>query len=357
MNIFQLIITITWFIFLIFAIDLYQRQKFNLLHFLVFFGGTAVVVIFTLNPEILDSFSSFFWIARGADLIVYISIITLWYFYFEILHKLTKQNNEITRLVSRTSWTQPDSYQPSDVITWRFWFLIRAYNESQMIGNVIHEIINAGYETIIICNDWSTDMTQEVVEEIQDKFSNKNIILLNHPINRGPWAANKTLFEYVSHYQNTAFDAIERRVTYDADWQMEIEDMKTFEGYADFNHFDLIIWSRFVEWWKTINMPILRKIILMWWRVVTYFFNGSRLKDVTTWYRMYHCTVLPKITITSDWFSYQHQIIDAISTYKLRFIEIPVTINYTEYSLHKWQSSWSAWKILKELIYRTFFYK
>jgi hypothetical protein len=41
----------------------------------------------------------------------------------------------------------------------------------------------------------------------------------------------------------------------------------------------------------------------------------------------------------------------------LRFIEIPVTIKYTEYSLNKGQSTGSAWKILKELIYKTFFYR
>jgi hypothetical protein len=93
---------------LIFAIDLYQRQKFNFLHFLVFFGGTAVIVIFTLNPSVLDRFGMFFGIARGADLVVYISIVALAYFYFEILHILTKQNAEITRLVSRLSRIEHD---------------------------------------------------------------------------------------------------------------------------------------------------------------------------------------------------------------------------------------------------------
>jgi hypothetical protein len=86
-------------------------------------------------------------------------------------------------------------------------------------------------------------------------------------------------------------------------------------------------------------------------------FNGSWLRDVSTGYRMYHRDVLPKIKITSDWFSYQHQIIDALRDHSLRFIEIPVTIKYTEYSLNKGQSTGSAWKILKELIYKTFFYR
>lgn len=357
MTLFQLIITVTWFVFLLFAIDLYQRQKFNLLHFLVFFGWTAVIVVFTLNPEILNSFWGFFGIARGADLVVYISIVALAYFYFEILHILTKQNAEITRLVSRLSWEVPNDPVKSDWKNSSYWFLIRAYNEASMIWEVIEEILEAGYSTVIICNDGSTDSTQYILENLQTTYPDKNIFVLSHAINRWPGAANKTLFEYVTQYQKQYFGAIEWRVTYDADGQMDINDMKTFQEFSNNELYDIVIWSRFVEWWKTIDMPLTRKILLIWWRLVTYFFNGSWIKDVTTWYRMYHATVVPKIHITSDWFSYQHQIIDAIRDHSLKFIEIPVTIKYTEYSLQKWQSSSSALKILKELIYKTFFYK
>lgn len=361
MTLFQLIIIVTGFVFLLFAVDLYQRQKFNFLHFLVFFGGTAVVVVFALTPSVLDSFGSFFGIARGADLVVYISIVALAYFYFELLHTQTKQSAQITKLVSRLAWqsVKKTSIIPKRINDWKkkYWFLIRSYNESSMIEEVIEEIIHAWYTTIIVCDDWSSDLTWNIINTIQKNHNSIHLILLTHPINRWPGAANKTLFEYVSMYQNVYFDDIERWVTYDADGQMSIEDMVTFQKYADNEKYDIIIWSRFVEWWKTINMPLTRRIILRWWRIVTYVFNGSWLRDVTTWYRMYHRSVLPKITITSDWFSYQHQIIDALRDHSLNFIEIPVTIKYTEYSLHKGQSSGSALKILKELLYRTFFYK
>jgi hypothetical protein len=60
MTLFQLIIICTGFLFVLFAVDLYQRQKFNLMHFLVFFGGTAAVVVFGIRPELLDRFGKFF---------------------------------------------------------------------------------------------------------------------------------------------------------------------------------------------------------------------------------------------------------------------------------------------------------
>jgi hypothetical protein len=44
----------------------------NILHFLVFFAGGGMLVVFALNQSLLDQFGSFFGIARGADLLVYI---------------------------------------------------------------------------------------------------------------------------------------------------------------------------------------------------------------------------------------------------------------------------------------------
>jgi hypothetical protein len=51
-------------------------------------------------------------------------------------------------------------------------------------------------------------------------------------------------------------------VTYDADGQMSIDDMKTFMKYADNTKYDVIIGSRFVAGASTENMPLLRKMIL-----------------------------------------------------------------------------------------------
>lgn len=361
MSLLQLIITITGFVFLLFAVDLYQRQKFNLLHFLVFFGGTAVIVVFVLNPDRLDSFGKFFGIARGADLIVYMSIVWLAYFYFELLHSLTKQSAQMTRLVWRMAWDSDEVVPLADQHTSspksHYGFLIRAYNEGTVIEPVLQEIVDAGYHTIVICDDGSSDDTAAVLEQLKIANPTSQIVVLTHPINRGPWAANKTLFEYISKYGVQYFPQVQWRVTYDADGQMCIDDMETFGQYADHSLYDIVIGSRFVEWWKTENMPLTRRVILRWGRIVTYVFNGSWLRDVTTGYRMYHRDVLPKIHITSDRYSYQHQIIDALKIHSLKFIEIPVTIKYTDYSLHKGQGSGSAWKILKELIYKTFFYR
>lgn len=365
MTLFQLVITCTWILFVLFAIDLFQRQKFNFLHFIVFFWGTATIVIFGVRPDMLDSFWQFFGVARGADVIVYGSIIFLWYLYFEIIHKQTRQQIETTRLCTAYAlreFEKSDQFisfkNTKEKSTWvkdAYAFLIRAYNEQRTLWDVIDEIIGAWFTKIVVCNDWSRDATEQVIDEKRIQHKKATIIWLHHPINRGPWAANKTLFAFWSKYAESRW--VEWWVTYDADGQMDIKDMNGFMDVAQQKKYDMVIWSRFVEWAVIENMPLMRKVILYGSRVVTWIFNGVWVTDVPTGYRMYHATTLPKIHITSDRFSYQNEIISALRKHHLRYVEIPVYIKYTEYSLSKGQSNMSAFKILKELIYKALFFK
>ncbi len=366
MSLLQLIIILTGAIFLLFAIDLYQRKKFNLLHFLVFFGGTWLVVLFVLRQDLLNKFGSFFGGARGADVIVYLAVIFLGYMYFEVVNKQTKQQMETTRLNTSFALHEYENDFEKGLYTHAlqqkaitdkndYMFLIRAYNEATMIGSVIEDIIKAGFTKIVVCNDWSSDATKHVVTQLATKNPNCLIVCLSHLINRGPWAANKTLFAFGTKFARTL--GVEWLVTYDADGQMDIQDMNMFMQYADHDRFDVVIGSRFVEGAVVENMPWLRRVILLWSRLVTYVFNGIRVTDVPTWYRMYHRDVISKFNITSDWFSYQNDIIGTIAEFKLRFIEIPVHIKYTHYSLTKGQSNTSAVKILKELVYKALFFK
>ncbi len=284
--------------------------------------------------------------------------------YFEVVNKQTKSHLEITRMCTAQALRefernqQMGVYNQTNKASWpksKFLFLIRAYNESTMIGSVIEEIVAAWYHNVVVCNDGSKDTTEQVVEEVAKKHPNCFIVCLSHLINRGPGAANKTLFAFAT--KHAAQLGYERLVTYDADGQMDIDDMKTFEQYADFAKYDVVIGSRFVEGAVVENMPWLRRIILKGSRLVTYIFNGIWVTDVPTGYRMYSTNVIGKFKITSDWFSYQNDIIWTLGQYKLRFTEIPVHIKYTEYSLTKGQSNSSALKILKELTYKALFFK
>lgn len=358
----QLILISSAVILLYMIIDAWRRNKLRIFHALVFIWWISGIIISSLYPNILDLIGNTVGVEKWSDFLVYMSIIFLVFVFFSLLQNLINQQQEITRMCTGQALREYKLHHNISSLTKEknlkdnYVFLIRAYNEATVIRSVIDEIISTWFSKVVIVNDGSKDSTEEVIDDMIQYYKHKAIIIwLHHSINRGPWAANKTLFTFISQY-GQSLDA-ERYVTYDADWQMSINDMNTFIQYADKNKYDIIIWSRFVKWASTKNMPRIRKMILRWARIITYIFNGLRITDVPTGYRMYHITTIPKIKITSDWFSYQNDIIESIRHYHLRFIEIPVHIKYTEYSLQKWQNNMSAIKILIRLIYSSLFHR
>lgn len=145
-------------------------------------------------------------------------------------------------------------------INWKEVFIIPAYNEQNVIENTVQNIMDKWYKNIIVINDWSTDNTESI---IKNKFWNA-VILLSHYINRWQWAALETWFEYVRRYWN-----VEYAITFDADWQHSINDLKKFYDAMDSNKKILVwLWSRFL--WKAENIAIWRKITLIIWKIVTF---------------------------------------------------------------------------------------
>jgi len=99
MNFLQVFFIVSGVIIFIIAMDIAQKQKFNALHFLVFIGIGIGLLVFTFFPGILDRIGHFFGVQRGADVLVYTSIIFLLYFSLLLLNKAEKNREDITRLV------------------------------------------------------------------------------------------------------------------------------------------------------------------------------------------------------------------------------------------------------------------
>lgn len=360
MTLLQFVLIVSSVIFVIFTIDAFQRRRLNFLHFFVFIIWISVVVVFSMDVNLLDRFWQFFWVARWADLIVYISIILLWYMYFELLNRYTKDSYNLSKLVS--AYTLQNNFdidslkiKKSKDIKDKVLFLVRAYNEEQVVGEVIDDIFWYWFSKIVVVNDGSWDNTLSILKEKQKKYSTKNMIILSHIINRWWGCANKTLFNFVKKYWDKL--DVDYVFTYDADGQMSIKDTDTFIKVMKQTDCDVLIGSRFVKWWSVQNMPFLRKIVILWSRIITFVFNGVWVWDPHNWFRLFKMDSLKKVKIYSDGMTYASELLDQIKRLKLKYKEVPVNIRYTQYSLKKWQKNRNAFKILFEIIYKKFFFK
>lgn len=364
MSLLQFIIIIAAIVFILFGIDLNKRKKMNILHFIVFIWGGAAVILFAFNQNLLNAFGKVFGIARWADLLVYIAIILLFYFYFELLNQHTKDKYHLTRLVSRqainecrNTYKEEISKHKNQNFNDEFIFNIRVYNEETTIGSTIDEIINAGFSKILLINDGSQDNSEEAIRQQQKKHPDKLILLASHTINRWWGAANQTWYNFIKKYGEQL--NIKRFVWFDADGQMDINDMKKFIEAIKQENFDLYLGSRFIQWGKAENITSSRKIILRISKIVTKVFYGSQVSDPHNWYRVISLSALQKFDFISDWMHYANEFNEQLHKYKLKYKEIPVHIRYTQYSTSKWhrQKNSNSIKLGLEMIYKKIFFK
>ncbi len=366
MTAFQYFLIFVSFVFLLFIFDAYKRKGMNFVHFLVFFVGLISILLFSIEWNLLDNFWAYFGLNRWADLLVYMSIVFILYLYFEILHKLIKQQKTTTDIISFQAidnfFEHNDKqklFEKSFSMLWEnsnFIFLVRCFNEWQVLWDQIDKIIQSWYNKILLVNDGSVDNTFDIINQKKLDYPNSLIIDLHHIVNRWGGAANKTWFNFLNKYLTCLW--VTWLITFDSDWQMDINDMEIFKKYISENsNYDLFLWSRFVQWANVDNIPISRRIILFWAKFVTYIFNWVWVDDPHNWYRAINLKSLNNINIYSDGMTYASEILDSIKINNLKYKEVPVNIKYTNYTIKKWQKNINAFKILLEIIYKKFFFR
>lgn len=340
MSLLQVFFIISGLIILIISLDIARKQKFNAIHFIIFIFIGFWLLIFTFFPKTLDNLWHLFWLQRGADVLVYSSIIFLIYFVLLLLSKIESNTWSITALNREIAISSTKSRELNAKIC----VLIRVFNEERVIKEVIEKIKKHGDYDILVVNDWSTDNSRKILKNIE------GVILLNHKINRWAWAALETWFEFIRRYSNNKYIAC-----FDWDWQHDIKDLGEFILKLD-NNPDIMaaLWTRFDKKSNT-NIKLTRKIILKLWIVFTFFVSRIKLSDAHNWYRVFRREILDDINLTIDDMSYASELIDIIASQNISFIEVPVDIKYTDYSISKWQSSSNAINIALKMIWNKFF--
>jgi len=208
--------------------------------------------------------------------------------------------------------------------------IIPAYNEETKIAEVISELKQYPYNVVVV-DDCSRDNTGEVLQKIE------GITVLRHLINRGQGAALRTGTEYALRQ---GADII---VHFDADGQMMAREIGEMVEFLLKNNADIVLGSRFLG--KASNVPFLKKLVLKAGIWFTYFFSGIKLTDTHNGFRVLTRGAAEAIEINQDRMAHASEILDKIVKKKLKWLEYPVTIRYSDYSKAKGQSPLNALKI------------
>ncbi|MEJ7739653.1 MAG: glycosyltransferase family 2 protein [Chitinophagaceae bacterium] len=225
---------------------------------------------------------------------------------------------------------------------YNIFIVIPVYNEDiDILRNTITKLLDSySNYSIIVVDDGSE-------KNIRPHLKGFPVIFLRHKINLGQGAALQTASSYILNKKDNVEHCIV--VHFDADGQHDQSSIKTLVEPIIKGDADIVLGSRFLGNTTQNTIPPLRLRLLKIARQVNNVLTGVHLSDAHNGLRAMNGQAIKKIKLTQNRFAHATEIITLIRKSGLKYIEVPVTIHYTDYSLHKGQRSTGAINILFEL--------
>ncbi len=190
---------------------------------------------------------------------------------------------------------------------------IPAFNEENNIASIITKLSNIA-DTILVCNDGSTDLTSKIAEKM-------GAIVINHEKNLGYGAAIRSLFLKAKELDG------EILVTFDADGQHRIEDINNVIRPIVNEEADLVIGSRFLDESEK-EVPQYRKVGI---KVITKITNASikkQLTDSQSGFRAYSRKIISELNPSEMGMGVSTEILIKASIKNFRIVEVPIKVTY-----------------------------
>lgn len=218
----------------------------------------------------------------------------------------------------------------------QMYVVIPAYNEGPVISRVVSEVKRAGYAVLVV-DDGSSDATAE-----EARAAGAGVI--THPFNLGQGAALQTGIDYA------VVQGAEVIVTFDADGQHRVSDIARLAEALVQERADFALGSRFLG--QAPNLPPLRRLLLHAATAFTRLTTGLQVTDTHNGLRAMTRRGAAAIRLRQNRMAHASEWLSQIAASGLRYVERPVTIEYTAYSLAKGQSLGDAVLILLDLFAR-----
>ena len=191
---------------------------------------------------------------------------------------------------------------------------IPAFNEEKNIASIITKL-NEIADSVIVCDDGSTDLTSEIAKKM-------GAIMINHEKNLGYGGAIRSIFLKAKEIGGDVL------VTFDADGQHRIEDIKNVIEPIINQKADLVIGSRFLDENEK-EVPQYRKVGI---KVITKITNASineQLTDSQSGFRAYSKKVVNELNPTELGMGISTEILIKASSKNFKILEVPIKILYS----------------------------
>jgi polyprenyl-phospho-N-acetylgalactosaminyl synthase len=213
------------------------------------------------------------------------------------------------------------------------WVVVAAFNEGGVIGPIISDLLERSYRVVVV-DDGSHDGTGEIALSV-------GATLVKHPVNLGQGAALQTGIKFALQ-QNANYV-----VTFDADGQHRATDIVRLLDALVEHDAAYALGSRFLG--STRGMPFRRWLLLQAAVGLTRAMTGLSLTDTHNGLRAMTREGAYRISLRQNRMAHASELLEQIAASGLRHVEVPVTIDYTSYSLAKGQRLSDSLAILFDL--------
>jgi glycosyltransferase involved in cell wall biosynthesis len=236
----------------------------------------------------------------------------------------------------RSDFGAKDQMQMKPISAVQVHVVIAAFNEASVIARVVADVRLAGYPVCVV-DDGSRDETAGIAGAA-------GAVVIKHPINLGQGAALQTGIEHA------LAQGAEVIVTFDADGQHRAADIARLVQALVDERVDFALGSRFLG--HSPNLPPLRRLMLKAATLFTRLTTGLALTDTHNGLRAMTRRGAAAIRLRQNRMAHASELLSQIGDSGLRYVERPVTIEYTAYSLAKGQNMQDAVFVLLDLFAR-----
>ena len=215
----------------------------------------------------------------------------------------------------------------------RVWVVIAAYNEARVIARVIADIRRRDYQ-IVVVDDGSADATGKIAAQA-------GAVVIRHPVNLGQGAALQTGLQYALG------EGADFVVTFDADGQHRADDIAGLLAALTATDADFALGSRFLG--SSIALPPARRLLLKAATLFTRVTSGLHVTDTHNGLRAMTRRGASRIALRQNRMAHASELLEQIARSGLPYVEVPVTIEYSAYSLAKGQKLSDSLSILVDL--------
>ena len=198
----------------------------------------------------------------------------------------------------------------------RYCVVIPAFNAAGTIGALVSSIKQQGFPVVVV-NDGSSDETAPVA-------SGAGAVVISHLRNEGKGRALRTGFEHALRAQ---YDGV---ITLDSDGQHDPAEIQELIRAGERQHAGIVIGNRMA----TTTMPRLRRLVNSALSRIVSTVARQPIPDSQSGFRLIRKEVLSNLSLTSQRFEIETELVLAAAKRRWKMVFIPVHTSYDNHRSH-----------------------